>query len=243
MDGLAFLSAESDGSVLTLFLGAGLVVQAVLIILILMSVFSWAIIYVKFRLMRSSLKKSSMFLDLYHSNEDMGALFSFSEEIGGPISELFKSGYSEVLKTDKMKAADSSKAQASRAETFRGADAADFVERALKRTINMEASKLEKSLVYLATVGVSAPFIGLFGTVWGIMNAFIGLAGSKGVPSLEVVAPGIAEALIATAIGLAAAIPATIAYNYFVNRVRALEIEMENFASGFLNTAERYLNR
>ncbi|MCY4261956.1 MAG: MotA/TolQ/ExbB proton channel family protein, partial [Candidatus Dadabacteria bacterium] len=80
-------------------------------------------------------------------------------------------------------------------------------------------------------------------TVWGIMNSFIGLAGNKGVPSLEVVAPGIAEALIATAIGLAAAIPATIAYNYFVNRVRAMEVEMENFCAGFLNTAERYLNR
>lgn len=242
MDGFAALFTESDGSVLTLFFGAGLVVQAVLIILVFMSVFSWAIIYVKFRLIRSSLKKSSMFLDLYHSNEDMGALFSFSEDIGGPIAELFKSGYSEVLKADKMKIG-SSKARADRAGTFRGADAADFVERALKRTVNVEASKLEKSLVYLATVGVSAPFIGLFGTVWGIMNSFIGLAGSKGVPSLEVVAPGIAEALIATAIGLAAAIPATIAYNYFVNRVRAVEVEMENFSSGFLNTAERYLNR
>ena len=242
MEGFAALFAENDGSILTLFFGAGLVVQAVLIILVLMSVFSWAIIYVKFRLIRSSLKKSSMFLDLYHSNEDMGALFSFSDDIGGPVAELFKSGYSEVLKADKMKTG-SPPAQAGRTETFRGADAADFVERALKRTMNVEASKLEKSLVYLATVGVSAPFIGLFGTVWGIMNSFIGLAGSKGVPSLEVVAPGIAEALVATAIGLAAAIPATVAYNYFVNRVRIVEVEMENFCAGFLNTAERYLSR
>ncbi len=231
--------ANSPENVLFLLSGAGPVVSAVLVVLVLMSVFSWAIIYSKFRLIRSSSKKSAMFLDLYHSNEDMGALFSFSEEIGGPTAGLFRAGYMEVVKTEKRKSA----AEPGRAGTSSGSEAVDLVERALKRTMAVESSRLEKSLVFLATTGSSAPFIGLFGTVWGIMNSFIGLAGSKGVPSLEVVAPGIAEALIATAIGLAAAIPATIAYNYFVNRVKALEVEMENFCGGFLNTAERYLNR
>ena len=231
--------ADSPQSVFSLLSGAGPVVSAVLVVLVAMSVFSWAIIYSKFRLIKSSSKKSAMFLDLYHSNEDMGALFSFSEEIGGPTAELFRAGYMEVVKTDKRKSA----AESGRAGSSSGSDAVDLVERALKRTMTVESSRLEKSLVFLATTGSSAPFIGLFGTVWGIMNSFIGLAGNKGVPSLEIVAPGIAEALIATAMGLAAAIPATMAYNYFVNRVRTLEVEMENFCGGFLNTAERYLSR
>ena len=233
------LFTEGTNNILMLLVSTGPVVKAVLLILIFMSVFSWAIIYNKFRLLKSSSRKSEAFLKLYHSNEDIKALMAFSERVGGPIAELFRAGYAEVVKTAKKKNTEETEPRdiSSRFESV------DLVERALNRAMTKEASKLEKSLVFLATTGSSAPFIGLFGTVWGIMNSFIGLAGSKGVPSLEVVAPGIAEALIATAIGLAAAIPATIAYNYFVNRVRAMEVEMENFCAGFLNTAERYLNR
>ena len=233
------LFTEGTNNILMLLVSTGPVVKAVLLVLIFMSVFSWAIIYNKFRLLKSSSRKSEAFLKLYHSNEDIKALMAFSERVGGPIAELFRAGYAEVVKTAKKKTAEETEPRdiSSRFESV------DLVERALNRAMTKEASKLEKSLVFLATTGSSAPFIGLFGTVWGIMNSFIGLAGSKGVPSLEVVAPGIAEALIATAIGLAAAIPATIAYNYFVNRVRAMEVEMENFCAGFLNTAERYLNR
>ncbi|MBI2487931.1 MAG: MotA/TolQ/ExbB proton channel family protein, partial [Deltaproteobacteria bacterium] len=101
----------------------------------------------------------------------------------------------------------------------------------------------EGSLIFLATTGSTAPFIGLFGTVWGIMTSFIGLASREGVPTLQAVAPGIAEALIATAIGLAAAIPAVVAYNYFVNRVKRIAVEMENFSAEFLNIVERYLTK
>ena len=234
------LFTEGTNNILMLLVSTGPVVKAVLLLLIFMSVFSWAIIYTKFRLLKSSSKKSVAFLNLYHSNEDMRALLSFSEKVGGPVAELFRAGYAEVVKTEKSRGESDPQQNgdiSSRAESV------DLVERALNRAMTAEASKLEKSLVFLATTGSSAPFIGLFGTVWGIMNSFIGLAGSKGVPSLEVVAPGIAEALIATAIGLAAAIPATVAYNYFVSQVRAMEVEMENFCAGFLNTAERYLNR
>ena len=233
------LFTEGTNNILMLLISTGPVVKAVLLLLIFMSVFSWAIIYSKFRLLRSSSRKSDAFLKLYHSNEDIKALLAFSEKVGGPVSELFRAGYAELVKTAKKKNPEGTEPRdiSSRFESV------DLVERALNRAMTKEASKLEKSLVFLATTGSSAPFIGLFGTVWGIMNSFIGLAGNKGVPSLEVVAPGIAEALIATAIGLAAAIPATIAYNYFVNRVRAMEVEMENFCAGFLNTAERYLNR
>ncbi len=235
------LFTEGSNNILMLLVSTGPVVKVVLLVLIFMSIFSWAIIYSKFRLLRSSSKKSAAFLNLYHSNEDMRALLSFSEKVGGPVAELFRAGYAEVVKTDKKKSRGELDPQPN-GDTSRS-ESVDLVERALNRAMTAESSKLEKSLVFLATTGSSAPFIGLFGTVWGIMNSFIGLAGSKGVPSLEVVAPGIAEALIATAIGLAAAIPATVAYNYFVNRVRAMEVEMENFCGGFLNTAERYLNR
>ena len=236
------LFTEGTDNILMLLVTTGPVVKAVLLLLILMSVFSWAIIYAKFRLLRSSSKKSTAFLNLYHSNEDMKALLSFSEKVGGPVAELFRAGYAEVVKTEKKKTRGEPDPQQNGDISSR-AESVDLVERALNRAMTAETSKLEKSLVFLATTGSSAPFIGLFGTVWGIMNSFIGLAGSKGVPSLEVVAPGIAEALIATAIGLAAAIPATVAYNYFISKVRALEVEMENFCAGFLNTAERYLNR
>ena len=236
------LFTEGTNNILMLLVSTGPVVKFVLLLLIFMSVFSWAIIYTKFGLLRSSSKKSAAFLNLYHSNEDMRALLSFSERVGGPVAELFRAGYAEVVKTEKKKSRDEDDPQQNGDMSSR-AESVDLVERALNRAMTAEASKLEKSLVFLATTGSSAPFIGLFGTVWGIMNSFIGLAGSKGIPSLEVVAPGIAEALIATAIGLAAAIPATVAYNYFVSQVRAMEAEMENFCAGFLNTAERYLNR
>lgn len=114
----------------------------------------------------------------------------------------------------------------------------DNMERALRSAINGEVQRLEKSLSLLATTGNSAPFIGLFGTVWGIMIAFQGI-GLKGSATLAVVAPGISEALIATAAGLAAAIPAVVAYNHFTNKVRNLETEMTNFANDFLNIVRR----
>ncbi len=236
------LFTEGTNNILMLLVSTGPVVKAVLLLLIFMSVFSWAIIYTKFRLIRSSSKKSASFLNLYHSNEDMRTLLSFSKKVGGPVAELFRAGYAEVVKTEKRKGRGEPDHK-QHGDTYSRAESVDLVERALNRAMTKEASKLEKSLVFLATTGSSAPFIGLFGTVWGIMNSFIGLAGSAGVPSLEVVAPGIAEALIATAIGLAAAIPATVSYNYFINRIRTMEVEMENFCAGFLNTAERYLNR
>jgi biopolymer transport protein TolQ len=115
----------------------------------------------------------------------------------------------------------------------------DSVARALRRASNNEVTLLENLLPVLATTGSVAPFIGLFGTVWGVMNSFIGI-GNLGNASLAVVAPGIAEALIATAIGLAAAIPAVMAYNYFVRRIRVLESELDAFASDYLNIVRRH---
>ena len=223
-------------NVSTLLNQAGPVVKFVILILLLMSIICWAIIFSKMITLRSASRKSSRFLNLYDSSNNFGTLYSSTRHIGGPIAELFRSGYSEVMKTKKV-----------RNSTPKGADASSqaegIVERALKKTMTIETSKLENSLTFLATTGSTAPFIGLFGTVWGIMTSFIGLAGSQGVPSLQVVAPGIAEALIATAIGLAAAIPGAVAYNYFISKVRKIDLEMENFSADFLNIVERYFNR
>ena len=111
--------------------------------------------------------------------------------------------------------------------------------RSMKRQENVELTKLEAGITFLATCGSSAPFIGLFGTVWGIMTAFLGLSASH-TSSIQAVAPGIAEALITTAVGLVAAIPSAIAYNYFTARIRVLATEMDNFTAEFLNIAERH---
>ncbi len=115
----------------------------------------------------------------------------------------------------------------------------DNVERAMNRACGEQTTKLEAALGFLATTGSASPFIGLFGTVWGIMDTFKGI-GARGSATLAVVAPGISEALIATAAGLAAAIPAVIFYNYYLNRIKSMTLEMDNFASELLNIVERY---
>ena len=228
-----------------LIAAAGPVVKLVMIILVLMSILSWSIIFSKMMALRSATKKSDRFLNLYRASGNFGNLYSSTRHIGGPIAELFRAGYSEIIKI--RKASNSgNKAEQPKGnpdEILAELGVVDLVERELKRSMTNEVSKLEKSLTFLATTGSSAPFIGLFGTVWGIMNSFIGLAGGEGVPTLQVVAPGIAEALIATAMGLAAAIPAAVAYNYFVSKVRRIDVEMENFSAEFLNVVERYLKK
>jgi len=229
----------------SLIASAGPVVKLVLIILVLMSIVSWSIIFSKIMVLRSATKKSGRFLNLYRASGNFGNLYSSTRHIGGPTAELFRAGYSEIIKIRKVSNSNikSEQGKGSSDEILAELGVVDLVERELKRSMSTEIAKLEKSLTFLATTGTTAPFIGLFGTVWGIMTSFIGLAGGEGVPTLQVVAPGIAEALIATAIGLAAAIPATVAYNYFVSKVRRIDVEMENFAAEFLNVVERYLKK
>ena len=238
---------ETQGNnleVVTILKAAGPVVKLVIVILLLMSIVSWAIIFSKLIILRRASKKSEKFLDLYHTSGNFGNLYSSTRNVGGPIAELFRSGYAEIIKMRKVRTSNNGGDDASNPdEILAELGVVDLVERALKRTMSSEVSKLEGSLIFLATTGSTAPFIGLFGTVWGIMTSFIGLAGGEGVPTLQVVAPGIAEALIATAIGLAAAIPAAVAYNYFISKVKKIDVEMENFSQEFLNVVERYLKR
>ncbi len=239
------VSAANQMDVGGLILAAGPVVKLVLIILVLMSIISWSIIFSKMMVLRSASKKSQRFLNLYRASGNFGNLYSSTRHIGGPIAELFRAGYSEIIKIRKVSNSNSKTEQSkgNPDEILAELGVVDLVERELKRSMSNEVAKLEKSLTFLATTGSTAPFIGLFGTVWGIMTSFIGLAGGEGVPTLQVVAPGIAEALIATAIGLAAAIPAAVAYNYFGSQVRKIDIEMDNFSAEFLNVVERYLKK
>ena len=230
--------------IMSLVSQAGPVVKAVLLILLIMSVVCWTIMFSKYFVLRRATRSSDKFLDLYNASGNFGNLYSSTKHIGGPIAEVFRAGYTEILKIRRSSTTGQKPEGGGDPESMSNElGMIELVERALNRTMSSETSKLESSLTFLATTGSAAPFIGLFGTVWGIMTSFIGLAGSEGVPTLQAVAPGIAEALIATAIGLAAAIPAVVAYNYFVSRVKKIDIEMENFSSEFLNIVDRYIKK
>jgi biopolymer transport protein TolQ len=225
---------------------AGPVVKVVLAVLVFMSIVSWMIIFSKLFILRRAEKESDRFLDSYQVSGNFGNLFSSTRHLRGPIAELFRAGYGELLKIRKSRTSGSSQNPEPKTNpdiVSPELEVVELVERAMKKGMASEISRLEGSLIFLATTGSTAPFIGLFGTVWGIMTSFIGLASREGVPTLQAVAPGIAEALIATAVGLAAAIPAVVAYNYFVNRVKRIAVDMENFSAEFLNVVERYLTK
>jgi len=221
-----------EGSVLELIINAGLVVKLVLLILLIFSIVSWAIIFFKFKLLRKAERETKEFLRIFQSKKDLSVIYSESRKYRqSPLAEIFRKGFTELNKLKK------DRDQKSR-ETIPSEDI-DGVDRVLRQTNTAQTIQLERNLSFLATTGNAAPFIGLFGTVWGIMEAFHKI-GQRGATSLAIVAPGISEALIATAAGLFAAIPAVIAYNYFLHRIRNLIAEMDNFTDEFLNIIKRY---
>lgn len=196
----------------------------ILAILLTFSVVSWAIIFVKYRSLKAAERGSANFVDLFWRIKKFDDVFERSRRYqSSPAALLFQRGYEELKNSDK---------------SLNQSDVFDGVEHTLKRAIAKENANLEKMVPFLATVGSTSPFIGLFGTVIGIMNSFRDI-GASGNASLATVAPGIAEALIATAAGLLAAIPAVIAYNYFSVRIRSVSEEMNNFASDFMRVAKR----
>ena len=198
-------------SAMQLIFQAGYVVKVVLLILLFFSVVSWAIIFYKYRYLSRANKETDVFLRTYRAGRDLKGLLTAVRSINlSPLANIFKFTSSENI-VDKAE-----------------------IKRSLRRFSALESAKLEKYLSFLATTGSTTPFIGLFGTVWGIMNSFRGI-GAAGSASLAVVAPGIAEALIATAAGLATAIPAVIAYNYYLSRARQMIIEMEDFSEELLD--------
>lgn len=221
-------------------LDAGPMVQFVLVLLLFFSVISWAIILMKFRVLGRVKKENRLFLDAYMKINKLSDVYPEAKKFGNStLAEVFSAGYTELVKTAGGKKESSSVEKMSLDAAGLEIRGLDNVERALNRACEAETARLSSTLGFLATTGSASPFIGLFGTVWGIMSAFKGI-GIRGTATLAVVAPGISEALIATAAGLAAAIPAVIFYNYYVNRVRVIGVEADNFASEFLNIVERY---
>lgn len=217
------------------FAGTGLVVKLVLFILLYFSVVSWAIIFYKLLQIHRANNESVRFMDFFWKAKKFEAINSQLDRFtNSPLTVLFSEGYSELKKL--MEQGEAITTSDTGISTDLGG--IDNIARALRRATTSEITRLEKYLTFLATTGSTAPFIGLFGTVWGIMNAFKGI-GETGSASLAVVAPGIAEALIATAIGLVAAIPAVMGYNHFQNRIKVLIGEMDNFSTEFLNIVQR----
>jgi biopolymer transport protein TolQ len=216
-----------------IILGAGIVVKLVLLLLLSFSVISWTIILFKFFQVQRANSESERFMDFFWKSKRFDAIASQVDRFANsPLTVLFNEGYSELKKVVETE----SKGDASALSTDLGG--VENVSRALRRATNSEITRLEKYLTFLATTGSTSPFIGLFGTVWGIMTAFEGI-GKTGSASLAVVAPGIAEALVATAIGLVAAIPAVMAYNHFQHKIRVLINEMDSFTTEFLNIVQR----
>ncbi len=221
---------------------AGLMVKFVMFVLFIFSVTSWAIILMKIRHFRKAKIETEEFLSLFRETHDMKTIYKASEELTySPVARLFRAGFAEFSKIKKIQASGSDTGNSPSTGEIKGSHLImDNLQRSLRKGIVDQASRLESALSFLATTGNTAPFIGLFGTVWGIMQSFRGI-GLKGSANLAVVAPGISEALIATAAGLAAAIPAVVAFNYFNNKVSDFSAEMEIFASDFLSLVERRL--
>jgi len=219
---------------LHLFWGSGLVVRLVLFTLVGFSVGCWGIALAKSREMRRAQKQTAKFIDIFWEAKNLGTIQAASVDLkDSPVAQVFRAGYQELQRMTKSKRAS---AEDEAEVEFGGVE---NVQRAMQRVRIQELTRLERGLTFLATTSSTAPFIGLFGTVWGIMTAFMGLSTTTS-SSIQAVAPGIAEALIATAVGLAAAIPAVVMYNRFARQLRVLIAEVDTFASEFLNIAERH---
>ena len=211
-----------------LILTASKVVQLVIIILIFFSVFSWAIIFFKRKTLKSAAAQSRKFLEVFRKSSNLTEVNEAARKFrASPLASLFHSAYKDLSHHTRH--------NADRKLTPANLES---INRALVKASNQEVSRLENMMNFLATTGSVTPFIGLFGTVWGIMDSFHEIGIVK-TPSLGTVAPGIAEALIATAVGLFAAIPAVIAYNHYLQKIKGFVSAMEDFSIEFLSISER----
>jgi len=233
----------SSGEILGLIARSSGISKGVLLSLILLSIFSWSIFLFKWWLFRRAGRQSTQFLDVFRRSTRFSEVQAVCPSLSeSPLVGLFRAGYAELTtqlrqnpSTGPPPAHDAESATATTRPTLKSLTAVD---RALTRASVVEVGRLEAWLTVLATTASISPFIGLFGTVWGIMGAFEGI-GQTGSTNLGVVAPGIAEALVTTAAGLAAAIPAVLFYNYLVQKSKVFASRMDDFAMEFLNIAER----
>lgn len=231
-------SGQPAESVMGMIINAGPMVKSVLTILICLSVACWSVIVLKYRLVRRANRESRIFMDLFRQRKSYPALYRDSEKLSeSHIAEIFRVGYAELSRVGKSLDTKNLLDIPVNPEVL-----IENVERAIEGGMTAERHRLESFLPLLATTGSTAPFIGLFGTVWGIMTSFHEI-GLKGAANLAVVAPGISEALIATAIGLVAAIPAVVGYNHFSTKIRGIENEMSHFSADYLNMLKRDLMR
>ena len=232
---LALLAQGSELDLFKLILASSILSKAVLLILLFFSVFSWAIIFKKSVVIRKLRRDSETFIRMFRKSKRFSEISTACESLRNtPLVEVFLAGYEE-LEAQLLPDGKTSVAGASHSPTLK---TINVIQRALSRASSVELTKLERNMSWLATTASVAPFIGLFGTVLGIITAFTGL-GVEGTATIRAVAPGIAEALIATAAGLFAAIPAVIAYNYFVHQVKEFGSAMDDFSLEFLNLMER----
>jgi len=213
------LGGATDFSLIQLFLRADFIVKSVIIILIAASVYSWALIFEKYKLFKKIEKSTTSFEDKFWKSRSAENFYNnLTNKDKDPVANIFQSAMAELIKT---------KSKSSSVQSAR-------VSRIIEISADKEIKLIEKHFTFLATVGSTAPFIGLFGTVWGIMNSFQSIAISRNT-SLAIVAPGIAEALFATALGLLAAVPAVIAYNKFNSDSKKYSARIENFSKRFLS--------
>jgi len=224
-----------ENSAATAHVGVGLIVNIVLWLLVLASVASWTIIFAKWVAFKQARKETQKFLDLFWNAKSLDSIFNASKDYSNsPVCNIFRAGFLEFQKVS------------SKVKGKEGTAASDVllngvenVERSLRRSSLAEVIRLERLVPFLASIASVAPFIGLFGTVIGIMDAFSALSSNTGAASIQVVGPGISEALMATAVGLFAAIPALMAYNQASVRMRHFRADMDNFSSDFVNILKR----
>ena len=211
------LASSADFSILNLFLRADIIVKSVMILLVASSIYSWAIIIEKYRLFKKINQSSEEFENKFWKSKSAESFYNnLPQDMDDPMANVFKETMQVIIKSKSK------------------SNLSNRLESMLEVNIEKQLNVIEKNFTFLATVGSTAPFIGLFGTVWGIMNSFQSIAISRNT-SLAIVAPGIAEALFATALGLLAAIPAVVAYNKFNNDSKKYSQKLENFSKRFIS--------
>ena len=233
---LALLAQGSEIDLFKLILSSSIISKVVLLILLFFSIVSWAIIFKKFVVIRKRRRDSETFIRMFRKSKRFSEISTACESLRNtPLVEVFLAGYEELEAQLLPDGKTQVSAGVSHSPTLK---TINVIQRALSRASSVELTKLERNMSWLATTASVAPFIGLFGTVLGIITAFTGL-GLEGTATIRAVAPGIADSLIATAAGLFAAIPAVIAYNYFVHQVKEFGSAMDDFSLEFLNLMER----
>lgn len=226
MTTLILAARAADTDVLTMVLSAGPMAKFVLIVLAFFSIFSWGIIAERIRTFRRAERESEAFLERFRRGGGLAAIQDATSALSrSPLAGIFRAGFREISLNPPPPGA-----------IVEGSEL-DAIDRMLRKNASSQLGALERSLGFLATTASVTPFVGLFGTVWGIMNAFRGI-GTAGTASLAAYAPGIAEALVATAAGLAAAIPAVIGYNHFLGRLRGMEASIDEFIADFTHRVQ-----